>query len=347
MLRRLAASLVTCQLPRQQLLPSSSSTITRSSDFLAGSPAQSTAGAIWAWLQQTIRSKSTGGSSAGLKVYKPTTPGLRGRITTSREGLWKGGPYKPLAYGKKSGGGRNNTGTVTAWHRGGGHKRLYRMIDFRGGRPQQEGTVQRIEYDPNRSARIALVKYGPEETKEAYSYMLAPQHVTAGHAIRSGPEVSITIGNTMALGDMPAGTQIHNIELRPGKGGQMVRAAGTSATLVSKGEDGYALVRLPSGEQRAVLARCTATIGAVSNPQHQNRKIGRAGSSRRMGRRPTVRGVAMNSVDHPHGGGRGKSKGRISQTPWGVPTKGYRTRRNPRTDQYIRLSRHKVRAARR
>lgn len=268
---------------------------------------------------------------------------MRGRVITLRDDLWKGKPYKPLTFGKRSTGGRNNTGTVTAWHRGGGHKRLLRDIDFGMGRVGKEATVQRIEYDPNRSARIALIKYPGDDSKANYRYRLAPQNVAAGDILSSGPSAPISRGSTMPLSNMPPGTQIHNIELHPGRGGQMVRSAGASATILSKGTDGFALVRLPSGENRAVLLKCTATIGAVSNSAHHNRKIGRAGSKRWMGRRPVVRGVAMNSVDHPHGGGRGKSKGRISQTPWGMPCKGYRTRKNERTDKYIRLSRHKAR----
>jgi len=294
-------------------------------------------------MQQTCRGKSNAAHEAGLKVYNPITPGMRGRIITLRDDLWKGKPYKPLTFGKRSTGGRNNTGRITAWHRGGGHKRLLRTIEFKGVRKgSQPGVVQRIEYDPNRSARIALVKYGESDNKKNFAYMLAPQAVVAGHVLRSGPDAPIAVGNTMPLAAMPNGTQIHNIELYPGRGGQMVRSAGTSATLVSKGEDGFGLIKLPSGEQRAFLLKCTATIGALSNPAHKNRKLGKAGAKRWLGRRPVVRGVAMNCVDHPHGGGRGKSKGRLSQTPWGKPTKGARTRKLTRTDQYIRLSRHKA-----
>ncbi|EIE20667.1 ribosomal protein L2 [Coccomyxa subellipsoidea C-169] len=294
-----------------------------------------------------LRHNST---NAGLKVYKPTTPGLRGRIVTTREDLWAGRPYRPLTMGLRKSGGRNNQGRTTVWHRGGGSKRLYRFIDFSRRHEGEVGTVERLEYDPNRTARIALVKY-PEGSaagvKNGFTYVLAPQGVKPGDSITSGPTSAIHPGNTLPLSAMPIGQQIHNVELRPGKGGQMARSAGTSATLIARGADGYATVRLPSGEQRRVLAACRATVGALSNPQHKNRKLGKAGAARWSGRRPTTRGMAMNPVDHPHGGGRGKRKGRISQTPWGKPTKGYKTRksRNP-TDVFIHLSRHAAKKAR-
>lgn len=280
----------------------------------------------------------------GLKKYKPTTPGFRGRIVTSRVGLWKGGPFKALTEGLRKTGGRNNHGRITARHRGGGHRKVYRQVDFARPASKPEGMVQRIEYDPNRSARIALVKHPsmPPETpiSKSHSYVLAPQGIAAGTVIENGPDAPIKPGNALPLSSIPIGIQIHNVEMRPGHGGQLARSAGTYCTLVKKGTDGYGVVKLPSGEQKLVLLNCMATVGILSNQQHKNRKLGKAGASRWIGRRPSVRGVAMNCVDHPHGGGRGKSKGRISQTPWGKPTKGYRTRRNPRTDWTIRVSRH-------
>lgn len=282
----------------------------------------------------------------GLKKYKPVTPGLRGRVVTSRKDLWKGEPFKPLTQGLTKTGGRNNHGRITSRHRGGGHKRAYRKIDFaRRSNITAEAVVERIEYDPNRSARIALLHHHtvPAGTpiSKAYSYVLAPQTVSAGDLLMAGPDASIKPGNTLPLRNIPVGMQIHNIEMQPGRGGQIARAAGTSCTLIKKGTDGYAVIKMPSGEQKMILLECSATIGVLSNPLHKNRKLGKAGASRWLGRRPKVRGVAMNCVDHPHGGGRGKSKGRISQTPWGKPTKGYRTRRNKRTDWTIRVSRHK------
>ncbi|KAL3146915.1 54S ribosomal protein L2 mitochondrial [Trebouxia sp. C0009 RCD-2024] len=280
----------------------------------------------------------------GLKVYKPTTPGMRGRVITDRRDLWKGKPFKALTEGITSSGGRNSQGRTTSFHRGGGHKRLYRIIDFKRDIKDVQGTLERVEYDPNRTARIALVKYpavGGEGSKERYAYILAPQQMSPGDIIQSGPDAGIKTGNSLPLSAIPVGTALHNVEMHPGRGGQLARSAGTAARLVTKDEK-YAVVRLPSGEQRSVLSHCTATVGAVSNPQHKNTKLGKAGASRWLGRRPVVRGMAMNPVDHPHGGGRGKRKGRISQTPWGVPTKGFRTRKTTRTDQYIRLSRHKA-----
>lgn len=221
-------------------------------------------------------------------------------------------------------------------HRGGGHRKVYRLVDFKRPSTTPAGTVVRIEYDPNRSARIALLRH--EEVSEIarkdeqYSYVLAPQGITSGDTLRCGSDAPVKPGNTLPLSAIPIGMEIHNVELRPGAGGQLARAAGTACTLIKKGDDGYAVIRLPSGRQRLLLLNCMATVGAISNPQHKNRKLGKAGATRWLGRRPTVRGVAMNPVDHPHGGGRGKSKGRISQTPWGKPTKGYKTRRNTRTD---------------
>lgn len=291
---------------------------------------------------QTARGK-TSAVDVGLKFYKPTTPGMRGRVITDRRDLWKGGPYKPLTEGISKTGGRNAHGRITSYHRGGAHKRLYRMIDFKRNITGAQGTLERIEYDPNRTARIALARYPAAEEggKERFAYILAPQQMVPGDPIMSGSAAGIKTGNSLPLSAIPVGTALHNVEMHPGKGGQLARSAGTSARLVSK-DDKYVVVRLPSGEQRSVLSHCMATVGAVSNPQHKNVKIGKAGAARWLGRRPVVRGMAMNPVDHPHGGGRGKRKGRISQTPWGVPTKGYRTRKSNRTDQYIRLSRHKA-----
>jgi ribosomal protein L2 len=295
---------------------------------------------------QQIRhaTKASKAATPGLKVYKPTTPGFRGRIITSREGLWKKGPFKPLTEGFSKTGGRNNQGIITARHRGGGHRKVYRMVDFQRPATAPDGIVERIEYDPNRSARIALIKHIniPYDTpkSQAYSYYLAPEGLVPGAVLKNGPEAPIKPGNTLPLKHIPVGSAIHNIELRPQMGGKLVRAAGTFATLVKKGDDGYSIVKLPSGESRLVLSDCMATLGSLSNALHKNRKLGKAGASRWEGRRPHVRGVAMNSVDHPHGGGRGKSKGgKVSQSPTGVPAKGYRTRDNPRTDRFILVRR--------
>ncbi|EFN52109.1 hypothetical protein CHLNCDRAFT_11610, partial [Chlorella variabilis] len=267
----------------------------------------------------------------------------RGRVITSRKGLWKGGPFKPLTEGMARTGGRNAHGVITARHRGGGHRRVYRAIDFARPQGTAAAVVERLEYDPNRTAHIALVRHkggaAAAALRHQYSYFLAPQDVKEGDLLHSGADAPIRPGNTLPLSAIPVGMAVHNVELRPGAGGQLARAAGTACTLVKKGDDGYSVVKLPSGEQRLVLSRCMATIGVLSNPQNKNVKLGKAGASRWLGRRPRVRGIAMNPVDHPHGGGRGKSKGRISQTPWGKPTKGYRTRHNPRTDWAIRQSR--------
>lgn len=297
---------------------------------------------LWGQLQQRFASSD----SSGLKAYKPTTPGFRGRIITSRKDLWKGGPFKPLTEGMAKTGGRNHHGVITARHRGGGHRKVYRLIDFARPTGTKAAVVERLEYDPNRSAHIALVKHKEVDPtaalREQYSYFLAPQEVKEGDMLYSGPDAPIRPGNTLPLSAIPVGMAVHNVELRPGAGGQLARAAGASCTLVKKGDDGYSVLKLPSGEQRLVLSRCMATIGVLSNPQNKNVKLGKAGASRWSGRRPRVRGIAMNPVDHPHGGGRGKSKGRISQTPWGKPTKGYRTRNSKRTDWAIRVSRHKA-----
>jgi large subunit ribosomal protein L2 len=240
-------------------------------------------------------------------------------------------PYKPLLQRLKTTAGRNNQGRITTRHRGGGHRRLYRIIDFKRQNLGVPGRVATIEYDPNRTARIALISYADGSKK----YILAPNGLRVGDTIMSGPAAEVQVGNCLPLANIPLGTFIHNIELQPGRGGQLVRSAGVSAQLMAK-EGDYAQVRLPSGEVRRVLARCMATIGQVSNPEHENVSIGKAGRSRWLGRRPAVRGSVMNPRDHPHGGGEGRSPiGGQPQTPWGRPALGYRTRRNKKTDKFI------------
>ncbi len=271
-----------------------------------------------------------------LKQYKPTSPAQRGLVLVDRSALWSGKPVKALTEGLTSKGGRNNYGRITARRRGGGAKRVYRTIDFKRRRFDVPATVERFEYDPNRSAFIALIKYEDGEL----SYILAPQRLTVGDTVISGDKVDIKPGNAMPMANMPIGTIIHNVEMKPGKGGQLARAAGTYAQLVGR-DAGYALIRLSSGEQRMVRAECMASVGAVSNPDNANVKLGKAGRRRLMGKRPAVRGVAMNPIDHPHGGGEGRtSGGRHPVTPWGKPTKGKRTRSNKATDKYIIRSRH-------
>ncbi len=271
-----------------------------------------------------------------LKQYKPTTPGRRGLVLVSRAGLWKGKPEKSLTEGLTKSGGRNNTGRITARRRGGGHKRRYRVIDFKRTRFDSPATVERLEYDPNRTAFIALIRYEDGEL----AYILAPQRIGVGDVVAAGPGVDIKPGNALPLQNIPVGTIIHNVEMKKGKGGQIARSAGTYAQLVGK-DQGYAQLRLSSGELRVVRAECMATIGAVSNPDQQNIKLGKAGRSRWIGKRPSVRGVAMNPVDHPHGGGEGRtSGGRHPVTPWGKPTKGKRTRSNKKTDSLIIRRRH-------
>ena len=266
-----------------------------------------------------------------LKTYKPVTPSQRGLVLVDRSALWKGKPVKTLTEGLNKTGGRNNLGRTTVWSRGGGHKRRYRMIDFKRRKFDVPAKVERLEYDPNRSAFIALIRYQDGEL----SYILAPQRLNVGATVISGERVDIVPGNAMPMQNIPVGTIIHNIEMKPGKGGQIARAAGAYAQLVGK-DAGYALLRLISGERRMVRAECMATVGAVSNPDHQNIKLGKAGRKRWLGKRPVVRGVAMNPVDHPHGGGEGRSSGgRHPVTPWGVPTKGKRTRSNKATDPLI------------
>ncbi len=271
-----------------------------------------------------------------LKSYKPTTPGQRGLVLIDRSDLWKGRPHKPLTEGLTKKGGRNNTGRITARRRGGGAKRLYRIVDFKRRKRDVPATVERIEYDPNRTAFIALIRY--EDGEQAY--ILAPQRMGVGDTVVSGEKVDIKPGNAMPFAGMPIGTIVHNIELKPGKGGQIARAAGNYAQFVGR-DGGYAQLRLSSGEMRVVRQECMATVGAVSNPDNANQNLGKAGRVRHMGKRPSVRGVAMNPIDHPHGGGEGRSSGgRHPVTPWGKPTKGRRTRSNKKTDKYILRSRH-------
>jgi large subunit ribosomal protein L2 len=272
-----------------------------------------------------------------LKAFNPTTPSQRGLILVDRSALWKGKPEKTLTEGLRSHGGRNNLGRVTARRRGGGHKRRYRIIDFKRNKRDMPATVERLEYDPNRTAFIALLRYEDGEVR----YILAPQRLAAGDVVMAGSSVDIKPGNALPMQNIPVGTIIHNVEMKPGRGGQIARAAGTYAQLIGK-DQGYAQLRLNSGELRMVRAECMATIGAVSNPDQQNVKLGKAGRNRWLGKRPSVRGVAMNPIDHPHGGGEGKtSGGRHPVTPWGKPTKGKRTRQNKRTDSLILRRRHK------
>ncbi|MDP9096554.1 MAG: 50S ribosomal protein L2 [Pseudomonadota bacterium] len=262
-----------------------------------------------------------------LKQFNPITPSLRGTVLIDRGELWKGKPVKTLTEGKHKSGGRNNHGRTTSFFRGGGHKQSYRYVDFKRRKYDVAASVERLEYDPNRSAFIALVKYDDGEL----SYILAPQRLKAGDKVVAGSRVDIKPGNAMPLAAMPVGTIVHNVELKIGGGGKMARAAGTYAQLVGK-DSGYAQVKLQSGELRLVRAECMATVGAVSNPDRQNEKLGKAGRNRWLGRRPHNRGVVMNPVDHPHGGGEGRtSGGRHPVTPWGKPTKGYKTRTNKRT----------------
>ena len=271
-----------------------------------------------------------------LKKYKPTSPAQRGLVLVDRSGLYKGKPVKSLTEGLTKSGGRNNHGRVTVRFRGGGHKRSYRMIDFKRTKADMPATVERLEYDPNRTAFIALIKYEDGEL----AYILAPQRLAAGDMVVSGNRVDVKPGNAMPLQNIPVGTIVHNVELKPGKGGQIARSAGAYVQLVGR-DQGYALLRLSSGEQRMVPGSCMATIGAVSNPDHSNITIAKAGRKRWMGKRPHVRGVVMNPVDHPHGGGEGRtSGGRHPVTPWGKPTKGKKTRQNKATDKFIVRSRH-------
>lgn len=266
-----------------------------------------------------------------LKHFNPTTPSTRGTVLIDRTGLWKGKPVKQLTEGKNHSGGRNNYGRTTVRFRGGGHKQSYRYVDFKRRKFDVSATVERLEYDPNRTAFIALIRYDDGEL----SYIIAPQRVKEGDRVVSGFQVDVRPGNAMPLAAMPVGTIIHNIELKQGAGGKLARSAGNYAQLVGK-DAGYAQIKLQSGELRVVRGECMATVGAVSNPDNMNQHFGKAGRSRWLGRRPHVRGVVMNPVDHPHGGGEGRtSGGRHPVTPWGVPTKGYKTRVNKRTDSLI------------
>ncbi len=271
-----------------------------------------------------------------LKSFKPTTPGQRQLVIVDRSELHKGKPVKALTEGLTKSGGRNNYGRVTARRMGGGHKRRYRIVDFKRRKFDVVATVERLEYDPNRTAFIALVRYADGEL----AYILAPQRLKAGDKVVAGEKADIKPGNAMPLKSIPVGTIVHNVEMKPGGGGKMARAAGSYVQLVGR-DAGYALLRLGSGEVRMVRGECMATIGAVSNPDQQNINLGKAGRNRWLGRRPSVRGVAMNPIDHPHGGGEGRtSGGRHPVTPWGKPTKGKKTRQNKRTDRLIVRRRH-------
>lgn len=270
-----------------------------------------------------------------LKHYKAMTPGQRGLVLIDRSGLYKGKPVKHLTEGKSQKGGRNNAGRITARRRGGGHKQRYRIVDFKRTR-EGRATVERLEYDPNRTAFIALIRYEDGDL----AYILAPQRLGVGDTVEAGPGADIKPGNALPLRNIPVGTIVHNVEMKIGKGGQIARAAGAYVQLVGR-DSGYAQLRLASGEMRMVRQECMATVGAVSNPNNQNTNLGKAGRNRWKGKRPSVRGVAMNPVDHPHGGGEGRSSGgRHPVTPWGKPTKGRRTRSNKSTDKYIIRSRH-------
>ena len=271
-----------------------------------------------------------------LKSYNPTSPARRGLILVDRAGLHKGKPVKSLTEGLTKSGGRNNMGHATARGIGGGHKQKYRIIDFKRRTWDAPAKVERLEYDPNRSAFIALITYA--DGKQAY--ILAPQRLAPGDNVVAGKKVDVKPGNAMEIGQMPVGTIVHNVELKPGKGGQLARAAGTFIQVVGR-DRGMVIIRLNSGEQRYVRAECMATVGAVSNPDNSNQSLAKAGRTRWMGKRPLTRGVAKNPVDHPHGGGEGRtSGGRHPVTPWGKPTKGAKTRKNKATDKMIIRSRH-------
>jgi large subunit ribosomal protein L2 len=268
-----------------------------------------------------------------LKTYKPVTPAQRQLVLVDRSGLYRGDPVKTLVQGQKSTGGRNNLGRITSRFRGGGHKQAYRLIDFKRRRFGQPAKVERIEYDPNRTAFIALIRY----EDGTLSYILAPQRLAVGDTVVSGEQVDIKPGNAMPIGNMPIGTIVHNVELKIGKGGQIARSAGTYTQIVGRDGD-YVILRLNSGEQRLVHGRCMATVGAVSNPDNMNISIGKAGRKRWMGRMPHNRGISMNPVDHPHGGR--TNGGKHWTTPWGLPTKGKNTRKNKATTKFIMVSRH-------
>ena len=266
-----------------------------------------------------------------LKKFNPTTPGQRQLVMVDRSALYKGKPVKALTVGKHSSGGRNNTGRMVVRFRGGGHKQAYRIVDFKRTKVDMPATVERLEYDPNRTAFIALIKYQDGEL----SYILAPQRLGVGDTVISSEKADVKPGNAMPIASIPVGTIVHNVELKIGKGGQLARSAGTYAQIVGRDQD-YVIVRLNSGEQRLVHGRCTGTIGAVSNPDHMNISIGKAGRNRWLGKKPHNRGVSMNPVDHPHGGGEARStSGRPPTTPWGQMTMGKKTRRNKRTANMI------------
>ncbi len=266
-----------------------------------------------------------------LIKHKPTSPGRRGKVSVVTPELHKGAPHAPLLEKQARTGGRNNMGRITTRHRGGGHKQHYRIVDFKRDKEGIPARVERIEYDPNRTAHIALLCYADGERR----YIIAPKGIAVGDQLMAGKDAPIKTGNTLPLRNIPVGSTVHCIEMRPGKKAQLARSAGASAQLVAR-ESGYATLRLRSGEMRKVPADCRATIGEVGNSEHSLRKIGKAGATRWLGIRPTVRGVVMNPVDHPHGGGEGRtSGGRHPVTPWGVPTKGYKTRNNKRTEHLI------------
>ena len=263
-----------------------------------------------------------------LKTFRPTSPGLRQLVLVDRSHLWKGDPVKVLVEGKTKTGGRNHHGRITSRHIGGGHKKAYRVVDFRRRKFDVPGEVQRLEYDPNRTAFIALVKYEDGEL----AYILAPQRLAVGDTVVAGEKVDVKPGNAMPLASMPIGSIVHNVELKQGRGGQLARSAGSYVQLVGR-DAGWAILKLSSGETRRVRQECMATVGAVSNPDHGNVSVGKAGRTRWQGRRPTVRSIAMNPVDHPNGG---RTKGgKHWATPWGKPTKGFKTRKNKTTDKYI------------
>ena len=271
-----------------------------------------------------------------LKTYNPSTPGLRQLALVDRSELYKGKPVKALTVGKPEKGGRNNYGRITVRFRGGGHKQTYRIIDFKRRKLDAPGTVERLEYDPNRTSFIALLRYPDGEQ----AYIIAPQRLAVGETVIAGVQVDVKPGNAMPLASIPVGTIVHNIETKIGKGGALARSAGSYAQIVGR-DQGYVAVRLGSGEQRLVHGQCFATVGAVSNPDHMNASLGKAGRNRWLGRRPHNRGVTMNPVDHPHGGGEGRtSGGRHPVSPWGKPTKGKKTRSNKATDKFIVASRH-------
>ncbi len=272
-----------------------------------------------------------------IKKAKPTSPGRRFVVSIVEPTLHKGKPHAPLLAKKSKSGGRNNNGRITVRHHGGGHKQHYRIIDFKRNKTGVPATVERLEYDPNRTAHIALLKYADGER----AYIIAPKNLAAGDVVESGDNVAIKPGNCLPLRNIPVGTIVHNLEMRPGKGAQIARSAGAAVSIAGK-DGAYVLVKLRSGEMRKILAECKATIGEVGNSEHSLRKLGKAGAKRWRGVRPTVRGVAMNPVDHPHGGGEGRtSGGRNPVTPWGVPTKGKKTRSNKRTDGMIVRRRNK------